>query len=81
MGLLLASEQVVVAVVLAVLVVIVAVFDGEVMLLATLAGLLVPLVMVVAMLLVDQELQVSHPSADRLDIRQHDQRLPLQNPA
>lgn len=30
---------------------------------------------------VDQELQVSQPSAERVDSRQQDQRLPLQRPA
>jgi hypothetical protein len=30
---------------------------------------------------VDQELQVSQPSAERVDNRQQDQRLPLQRPA
>lgn len=29
----------------------------------------------------DQELQVSQPSAERVDNRQQDQRLPLQSPA
>lgn len=30
---------------------------------------------------VDQELQVSQPSAERVDNRQQDQRFPLQSPA